>query len=99
MLTAPMSEWPVDQAMIYAADTFRAAPAGAPMRDLTCLRCELPLQGEPFQLWTLVSPYPCERGGSHLVSVSAALHVTCIGIDIDQIAECIRARSADCFGL
>ena len=92
-----VSEWPAASSLLFAADGLRAAQAGAAMRDVGCLRCDRPVQGEPFQVWTMTGPNPCESNGSHLTSVTALLHFTCMGIDAEEIGALIRARTADCF--
>src|SRR5277367_5829214 len=92
-----ITAWPDDCSMVFAADQMRVAAPGMAMRQIPCLRCERPVAGQPFQLWTLVGPNPCERNYNHLISVSALLHVTCVGLEPDQIADRIRDRAATCF--
>lgn len=89
--------WPEDQTLVFGSEQMRIAMPGTAMRDVDCLRCGAPVQGEPFQLWTMVGPHPCEQGGNHLISVSLLLHVTCIGLNATEIADHMRARTPHCF--
>ena len=89
--------WPAEETLIFAADTMRIAMPGMTMRSLPCLRCGNAIGADPFQLWTMVGPHPCERNWSHLISVSALLHVTCVGLEPDQVAARIREMTAGCF--
>jgi hypothetical protein len=75
----------------------RTAPIGSELAFTTCLGCGECVGTDPFQIWTMIGYYPCERSGSHLISVSALLHVKCFGIDADEIAARIRQQSAGCF--
>jgi hypothetical protein len=93
-----VSEWPADATMIFSAQTFRTAVPGTELRDLSCLRCAAPVQGQPFQVWVLVSPYPCQNTGDHLAAVAGLTHIMCAGLDPVGIAGILEARSAACFG-
>ena len=95
-LPAP-AEWPEGMSQLFHGDAMQTAPPDSALRDLGCVRCQLPLLDEPFNVWTLVSPYPCERSGDHLISVSAALHARCADIEPDELGLLIRDQSQSCF--